>query len=74
MITINSKVMWCGGHINPAMVDHDDPQKPVLVVCDSHDNSPNAELTIHDVKCFLQGGVGCPSLPFGFCPRLWDDR
>lgn len=20
-----------------------------------------------------QGGVGCPSLPFGFCPRLWDE-
>ena len=20
----------------------------------------------------LQGGMGCPELPFGFCPRLWD--
>lgn len=22
----------------------------------------------------MQGGVGCPALPFGFCPRLWDER
>jgi hypothetical protein len=21
----------------------------------------------------VQGGVGCPALPFGFCPRLWDE-
>lgn len=23
--------------------------------------------------CPRQGGVGCPALPFGFCPRLWDE-
>ena len=25
------------------------------------------------MKCRLQGGALCPSLPFGLCPRIWDE-
>jgi hypothetical protein len=46
----------------------------VSAACDFCDPLTYAPARMTLRPYILQGGVGCPALPFGFCPRLWDER